>query len=248
MAHKPKPPEEEGGESAPLWMISFADMMSLLMAFFVLLSTFSGFGPSEAEKLQKVAKATLAANGGGWHKQRSNTAVGSQAPAAGQFGKGSEKPTLQGEQGAGLLKETQAGDFRTRKIFLIESNTVFWGAGTTLSPSGREFLDTLASFAAKIPDRVVISETGPEDGVVGRPYSVAGEEKDATPGQKPTTGYQLPTTDPGLVRAAAVLNYLIRKGLAKDRCSLAVRGMSPDRSFQAQRMLEIALLSASVYQ
>ena len=228
MAHTPKPKqEEEGGESAPLWMISFADMMSLLMAFFVMLSTFSGFGPSEAEKLQKVAKSTLAANGGGWHKQRSNTAVGSQAPAAGQFGKGSEKPTLQEEQGAGLLKETQAGDFRTRKIFLIESNTVFWGAGTTLSPSGREFLDTLASFAAKIPDRVVISETG--------------REKDATPGQEPAT-------DPGLVRAAAVLNYLTRKGLAKDRCSLAARGMSPDRSFQAQRMLEIALLSASVYQ
>jgi outer membrane protein OmpA-like peptidoglycan-associated protein len=32
-------PEEGGGESAPLWMISFADMISLLMAFFVMLQT-----------------------------------------------------------------------------------------------------------------------------------------------------------------------------------------------------------------
>jgi outer membrane protein OmpA-like peptidoglycan-associated protein len=33
------PPKEEKGESAPLWIISFADMISLLMAFFVMLLT-----------------------------------------------------------------------------------------------------------------------------------------------------------------------------------------------------------------
>jgi outer membrane protein OmpA-like peptidoglycan-associated protein len=220
MAHgKNKPPEEEGGESAPLWMISFADMMSLLMAFFVMLSTFSSFGPSEAEKLQKVADATLAANTGGWHKQRSKSAVGSQTLAAGQLGKGSEKPTLQERQGKSLMKETSAGDFRTRKVFLIESKTVFWGAGMTLSPNGRDFLDTLASFAAKMPDRIVISESGP--------------------GEDP---------DQGFIRAAGVLNYLTGKGVSKDRCSIAAQGMSPDRRFETQRMLEIVLLSASVYQ
>jgi chemotaxis protein MotB len=231
---KPKQ-EEESGEGAPLWIISFADMMSLLMAFFVMLSTFSGFGPSEAEKLQKAVKATLSANYGGWHAQQSRTAVGSQTPAAGQLGKGSEKPTLQETQGTGLMQETQAGDFRRRKIFLIESKTVFWGAGTTLSSSGRDFLDTLASFAGKMPDRLVISESGP----------TAQETEDA--GRK--TGDGLPSSsDLGLLRAAGVLHYLTSKGISKDRCSIAIKGMSPDRSLEAQRMLEIALLSASVYQ
>jgi len=221
MAHKkPKPPqEEESGEGAPLWIISFADMMSLLMAFFVMLSTFSGFGPAEAEKLQRTVKAVLAPNYyGGWYTPYPRTAMGAQAMAAGQLQKGSEKPTLEETQGKSLLKETPAGDFRSRKIFLIESRAVFWGAGTTLSPGGRDFLDTLASFVSKIPDRIVICEDGP--------------------GQD----------DPqGLVRAAGVLNYLTGQGISKDRCSLAARGMSPDRSFQTQRMLEIALLSASVY-
>jgi len=39
--HKPAPVKEEKGESAPLWIISFADMISLLMAFFVMLMTMS---------------------------------------------------------------------------------------------------------------------------------------------------------------------------------------------------------------
>jgi hypothetical protein len=232
MRLKHKPPQEESGEGAPLWIISFADMMSLLMAFFVMLSTFSGFGPSEAEKLQHAVKATLAPNYyGGWRPQYARTAVGSQAPAAGQLDKGSEKPTLQETQGQGLLNETQAGEFRTRKIFLVESKTVFWGAGTTLSPSGRDFLDTLASFAAQVPGRLVLSENGPR-----------------SPGPQDPGQRTAPSSDMELLRAATALNYLTTRGIPKDRCSLAARGMSPEQSFGTERMLEIVLLDASVYQ
>ncbi len=242
--HKPKQ-EEEGGEGAPLWIISFADMMSLRMAFFVMLSTFSGFGPSEAEKLQRAVHATLAPNYGGWRSQYSRTAVGAQAPAAGQLSKGSEKPTLQETQGQGLMKETQASEFRRRKVFLVESKTVFWGAGTTLSPGGRDFLDTLASFAAQMPGRIVISENGPvnqrtadgeqrtEEGAVVRP---------------PSSVVRASSSDVALLRATTVLHYLTTRGIPKGRCSVGVRGMSPDQSFEKERMLEIVLLDASVYQ
>jgi outer membrane protein OmpA-like peptidoglycan-associated protein len=248
MAHekqKPKQEEEEGGEGAPLWIISFADMMSLLMAFFVMLSTFSGFGPAEAEKLQRTAKAVLAPNYyGGWYTPYPRAAMGAQAMAAGQLEKGSERPTLEETQGKGLLKETPAGDFRSRKIFLIESRAVFWGAGTALSPEGRDFLNTLASFVSKMPDRLVICEDGPgpDDQQGGTPIAKDGDWEGLPPAKQSRWG-----PEPGLVRAAWVLNYLTGRGISKDRCSIAARGMSPDRSFQTQRMLEIALLSASVY-
>ena len=222
--HKPKQ-EEEAGEGAPLWIISFADMMSLLMAFFVMLSTFSGFGPSEAEKLQKAVDATLAPN----YRRLAQAAVPNRRRAPSRrppdnSKKAAKSPPSQETQGKGLMKETPAGDFRTRKIFLVESKTVFWGAGTTLSPSGRDFLDTLASFAAKMPDRIVISESGP-----GRRRG------------RPSNGLSLRRARP---RGPELPG---RQGISKDRCSIAVRGMSPDRSFETQRMLEIVLL-ASVYQ
>jgi len=221
MAHgkdKPKQ-EEESGEGAPLWIISFADMMSLLMAFFVMLSTFSGFGPSEAEKLQQTVDAVLGSSySGGWQAHQSRTAVGSQSPAAGQPGKGSERPTLESRDGRNLMKETQAGDFRARKVFLLESRTVFWGTGTALSPNGRRFLQALASYAAKMAGRIVISESGPQP------------------------------DDAGLLRAVTILDHLTGQGIPKDRCSIAVRGMAPDRSAETQRVLEIVFLDNSVYQ
>ena len=216
--HKPKQ-EEESGEGAPLWIISFADMMSLLMAFFVMLSTFSSFGPDEAEKLQKAMTAALAPNFyGGWNPVSPTPAVGPQAIAAGPQEKGSDRSTLEETQGKGMLAETKSEDFRTRKVFLIESNKVFWGAGATLSREGRDFLDTLAAFAAKMPGRIVIAESGP----------------DADP-------------ELGFNRALRTLTYLAARGVAKERCCIGTRGTLPDQDSGTERTLEIAILDESIY-
>jgi outer membrane protein OmpA-like peptidoglycan-associated protein len=221
MAHKQKPPpqEEESVEGAPLWIISFADMMSLLMAFFVMLSTFSSFGPAEAQKLRKAMMAALAPNFyGGWYSFQPRTAAGPQAIAAGQSEKGSERPTLEETQGKGLLADTQSEDFRTRKVFVIESNKVFWGAGATLSRDGRDFLDTLAAFAAKVPGRIVIAENGP--------------------GSDSEIAYN---------RALRTLTYLASRGVSKDRCCIGTRGTLPRQSADTERTLEIAILDESTY-
>ena len=219
MADKPKPQEEEGGEGAPLWIISFADMISLLMAFFVMLSTFSNFGPGEAAKLQKVGKAALAPNYyGGWLIRPQHAAMGSKTIVDGQNEKGSEKPTLDQGSGKGLLAESGPKDFKTRKIFLIESKKMFWGSGTALSAEGRTFLDILASYLGKLPDRVIISESSPAD---------SGEL--------------------GILRAISAVEYLAEKGVPKNRCGVASAGLSPPNNFQTEQMLEVALLDEGSY-
>jgi hypothetical protein len=220
MAHKPKPKqEEEAAESAPLWIISFADMMSLLMAFFVMLSTFSSFGPAEAEKLQRTINVALSPNFyGGWYSFHPQPAVGPQAVAAGQQEKGSDRPTLEEQQGKGLLAETKAPDFKTRKVFTIKSTEAFWGVGTTLSRNGHDFLDVLATFAAGTPGRIVVSESGPG-----------------------------PDPELGLRRAVLAIHYLSTKGVPKNRCCIGTRGTLPDRERSSERILEIAILDEGTY-
>lgn len=61
MAHKPPPPpEEEKGESAPLWIISFADLVTLMLSFFVILSANSGGGAAKATDSQDLTDLAAA--------------------------------------------------------------------------------------------------------------------------------------------------------------------------------------------
>jgi len=211
--------EEEGGESAPLWMISFADMMSLLMAFFVMLSTFSDFGPSEADKLRQTVDVMLApVTYSGMQTTRPRMAAGPQAIAAGQIEKGSETRTLDQVQGKGLMAEGRTPGYQKRKVFMAESRKVFLGSGMVVSSDGRAFLDTLAAYADKVADRIVVSEGGPDE-----------------------------EPDMGLRRAMAVVDYLAARGVSRDRCNIGARGMMPDAEFKDGRMLEIVLLDQSLY-
>jgi chemotaxis protein MotB len=60
MAHKPPPPpEEEKGESAPLWIISFADLVTLMLSFFVILAAGNNGAskPANSEDLTDLAAA-----------------------------------------------------------------------------------------------------------------------------------------------------------------------------------------------
>jgi flagellar motor protein MotB len=221
MSHgKKQQQEEESGEGAPLWIISFADMISLLMAFFVMLSTFSSFGPAESTKLHRVVAVALSANYyGGWYRHPPLSSMGHQMAATGQAEKGSEKPTLEEATGkGGLLAETEPVDFRTHRVFLIESRKVFWAAGATLSKNGRDFLNVFASFINSIPGRIVISENGPS--------------KDP---------------EAGILRAIVVVRYLSSKGISKSRFSIGAAGMLPEENFKAERKLEITLLDEGMY-
>jgi hypothetical protein len=194
-------------------------MISLLLAFFVMLSTFSSFGDDEKAQLSRAAKVALSANYyGGWYRDPPLSSMVRHVRATGQSEKGSEKPTLEESQGTGLLAETEPADFRNRKIFLIESQKVFWAAGTTLSRNGCDFLDTFASLINTLPDRIAVSEKGPgSDGELG------------------------------IYRAIAVIHYLNSKGVSKDRFSIGAKGMLPDENSNTERMLEIALLDESAY-
>jgi len=139
--------------------------------------------------------------------------------------KGSEKPTLVRGNEDNLEKETQPADFRTRKVFLIDSEDIFWGKGTGISSNGKKTLRTMALFLKKVPSRVVISE-----------HVLNSRNGDML----------------GLQRAWAVIEHLTTKqGLDKKQFSIsAVTTLSDEfqnSKLKSERTLEIVLLERSIY-
>ncbi len=116
-------------------------------------------------------------------------------------------------QAPGALAETKPKDFRSQKVFIIESEKAFLGRGTAISAEGREFLDSLALLLSKISGRIAVSEVGPGD-----------------------------NPDTGINRAIAVVEYLCGKGIPKNRCSVGTRATTPDTNYKTARILEITLL------
>lgn len=151
--------EEGGGESAPLWIISFADMISLLMAFFVMLSTFNSFDNQEKKKLDAAIQATIAPCGGIFQGSPQNS-VGWKYQDRGEP-EGSSKPALESHKKTSAMNETSSKDFHSYKVFLVPAKNLFFTTGAALTPEGRKWIDTLAEYLTKMPGEVVISGRGP---------------------------------------------------------------------------------------
>jgi chemotaxis protein MotB len=225
--------ESEQEPGAPEWMVTFSDCMTLLLTFFVLLLSFSSFDVSKIRRLQAFFKAQPST---ALSKRRVRDAFleTKQLQPTTQLNKGSEKPTLETGKDDRLKEETEPEDFRSRKVILIPSNSVFWGKGTRISSQGRRILSDMASLVKEIPNRIVICESGLEDGVGGGQF--------------------------GLPRAWAVLEHLTtEQNLDKKRFSLSAASLAreslgsseggPMQSEPAstERLVEIVFLERSLY-
>lgn len=233
MGHERKQQQDEAGPSAPLWMVTFSDCMNLLLTFFVLLVTFSSFDTKVLTNLGSVFRRILPGisfTPAEAEMDKSDFLPTTQLMSVEAHAKGSEKPTLARGPQDNLEQETQPADFRTRKVFLIDSEDIFWGKGTSISSNGKKTLGTMALFLKELPSRVVISEHVLD--------SHSGELL-------------------GLQRAWAVVEYLTTKqGLNKNRFSIsAVTTLSDElqnpksktSKLTPERTLEIVLLERSIH-
>jgi flagellar motor protein MotB len=217
MAKEKKQQEEESGEGAPLWIISFADMTSLLMAFFVLLTTFASFGPKEEAQLHIAINATLAPFGDMFKRgmfqgnPKDATNIGVSVPA--NATQGSEKPTF--DKSEGYLKPTSASELTVQKVFTADSKDVFWASGVSVSQEGKEFLNSMAQLIERLHSRIVISESG------------------ASP------------DDLGLNRAIASSKYLIDAGIPEASISIAVSPLQKLQS-DGSRQFQITILDEGI--
>ena len=218
LQHPPKMAQEEegGGEGAPLWIISFADMISLLMAFFVMLSTFSAYDKDGKHKFDAVIHNALLPFGGAFKTAPKNS-LSMNCPTSGEIRQGSERPSSGKDLQSRAVQKTSSQDYLRYKVFLIPASSMFYARGDALTIEGRRWLDTLTHYLERVPGKVLVSEQGPE----------TAEESH-------------------LRRTIVVAKYLADKGMASDRLNVSSRGTMPESYFQQKEMLEVCLLKQEI--
>ncbi|NLW84842.1 MAG: hypothetical protein GXY41_10645 [Phycisphaerae bacterium] len=210
-------PEEEEAAGCPEWMVTFSDCMTLLLTFFVLLLSFATFEKETLPQIGNSFAQTVPCFGLTQGELKDSIQQKMSSDKEVKQTEGSETPTNAKNQTGNFMREKRALDFRNLKVFSVSSESFFFGRGAALSNQGKDVLDALAVFLENQTDRVVISENGPDG-----------------------------NTELGLSRAAAVMDYLIKRGLDKKRFSITASTMMRDK--HTRRQLEISLLDRRIYE
>jgi chemotaxis protein MotB len=224
--------ESDESPGAPKWMVTFSDCMTLLLTFFVLLLSFSSFDDKLFRKMEKALAEGLPSVGVSITRDRESFVSISPVKHEEELEKGSEKSTLDGQVEANPKDAVDLLELQNRKVFLIQSDKIFWGRGAEISLAGRQILSDFAAFLKTAPNRVVISENSPD------PH-----------------GGDKTSLNMGLERSWSAMEYLTAKqGLDKMQFSISAASMVParrsltsDAGVMPERMLEIVLLERSVY-
>src|SRR5882672_1153818 len=101
MAKKQPKPEEPAGESAPMWIVSFADLVTLMMSFFVVLYAMKQGGPEQQLETAVAIKSTF-----GWEPDMTSD---SDLNLAGRRYQGIDSPPYS-EKAGKASKATQGAD------------------------------------------------------------------------------------------------------------------------------------------
>jgi len=156
----------EGGHSVGLWYVSFSDMITLLLSFFVILTTFSSFDSGSRKRFRGVIRSignyTIFPSPEGLKDsylpalegQIDWTEFGSEMPT------GMEPREVQRPRKMPLITSTEA--YHDRKSFYVPSSQMFWGKGSRLTPNGEAALRQIAQFVQMVPCQVIIREIVPD--------------------------------------------------------------------------------------
>jgi hypothetical protein len=213
-----KPAEEDSGESVPLWYMSFADMATLLLAFFVMLTTFASFDSNSVKKINGVFVSMSSYSI--FPEGPSKDSMVRASPRSKISENGAEKPSAseqdQTKTPPVMPFVADSDAFKDRKILYIPCRRLFLGGTSVMQLDARQCLMTIAEFLRQMSCQVIVSEIGPGSG----------------------------DDDARLKRATAVLDILINCGnVPADRCRLSGSECSLSSRSLDQPMIQVVLLS-----
>jgi len=216
----------EGPPGVAPWLVTFSDCMTLLLCFFVLLTTFSSF---DEQALHQIEGAIRTPSMDSIFPDRAVRDSHLKPPPreVDYTAAGSRVPDLQDPK---LIRNPRDqrdsidyDAFRDKQVFYIPVAKMFWGNGTRMRSQGTARLNLLADYLRAIRCRVVVAGDAAGAGRAG------------------------PSAAQALHQAWAIIEYFTaRRGLAPERFSLsAAHGRAPDR-FGGSPVMEITLLTRDV--
>lgn len=208
--------EEGGGESVGLWYVSFSDMITLLLSFFVILTSFSSFSKESLDKFSGacayIANYSILPS-----RHISQDSLAPVKKYMDWTQQGSEKTPNEYEL-TNITKpkasEWLAGmsaAYHNRRVFCLPSSGLFWGKGASLIPAGKGHLDLMASYLKMMPCQVTIAQS-----------SIDGD------------------ASAGVDRAWAILEYWTTRGLKQEHMAIAAIDSAAARG-AGQSVIEITV-------
>jgi len=201
-----------GGGGTQRWLLTYSDMITLMMVFFVMLFSTAQI---DLRKYQRVAESLQRAFGGGsgtiivpigeaeggaWESDYSKPVL-IEVPSA------SYGPTdVSAELGDAIARAGIAGQVSVRThiegvIISLSEDLIFPPGSAELQPKGKEALDDIAAVLHTMPNAV----------------RVEGHTDD-----RPTNNPDYPTNwELSTARAVSIVRYLIEKGISPSRLSAA---------------------------
>lgn len=160
MGKKAPVQEEEGGEAVPLWYVSFADMITLLLSFFVMLSTFSSYDNESRTKFAGACQAITAYSVFPNRQVPRESLLNIVERQVDFTETGSEKAHIITDAD---IKNRPKDDWRSEKEAYARHKTLFipladLEPGGDLSDSGKAYLKKLADFMKAVPCQINISQ------------------------------------------------------------------------------------------
>ncbi|NDY42033.1 OmpA family protein [Dissulfurirhabdus thermomarina] len=202
----PKKTEEAG---APKWMVTFGDLMSLLLCFFVLLLSFSTMDPAMFKEVSGSLKEAFGVQREEYHPDLPKGLDIVSREFAATFNVDVLLEKIRSAIMLELIKgEIDIEALDDRVILRLDNEITFPPGRATLKPAARAYLDKIRRIIEEVPGEVL----------------VAGHTDDV-----PLRGGRYPSNwSLSAARASSVVEYLLAKGtIAPNR--MAATGYGPSR-------------------